>query len=416
MRPLLFAAPFVLASALCAQQVTIPADTPLRIALDQDLRLTHPGEPFRAHLAAPIYLGERLVLPAGTPVHGHIAHLNAIPKLQRAAVMAKGDFTPFKNADLRFDSITLPSGTSLSIATASAELSGEPLRMGTSGNKQSRMQQIKDMIRERKEEALATFKHESKPQVLKRRAVLSLPYHPQWIATGTRYDAALTEPVSLQLRPQAPIEHSALTMPNNATVHARFTDTISSLASHPGDPVTAIVTEPLLDAENKLIIPQGTLLHGEVQRATPSRWFGRGGQLRFRFTSVELPQSFSAPHPLSGQIVAAEGPADARLKMDSEGGTRSVPAKNRLLAPLTLGPLAANSTHGENGPTGHHGALAGGFGITGRLISLGLRATPASPVLSYYALSQSIYSRWIARGKNVTFAKNSRIEVSFGAR
>src|SRR5947209_672405 len=113
-------------------------------------------------------------------------------------------------------------------------------------------------------------------------------------------------------------------MPNNATVHARFTDTISSLASRPGDPVTAIVTEPLLDAENKLIIPQGTLLHGEVQRATPSRWFGRGGQLRFRFTSVELPTSFSAPQPLSGQLVAAEGPADARL------------ARPLLLRPLAI--------------------------------------------------------------------------------
>ncbi|GAC1651202.1 MAG: hypothetical protein NVS9B15_11280 [Acidobacteriaceae bacterium] len=402
---------------LSAQQVTIPADTPLRIAIDQQLRLQHDGEAVHAHLAAPVYLGERLVLPQGTPILGHIAHLNAVPKLQRAQQMAKGDFTPFKTADLRFDHLTLGDGTTLDIATSSATASGEVVSITPAGSKQSLMKELKATIRERKADALKTLKEESKLKRIEQRAILSLPYHPQWIEAGTRYDAVLTAPTSVTLPEQASAERSAFALPKNSTVHARFTNTINSAASHPGDPVTAVVTEPLFDDAHKLILPEGTLLHGEVQRAAAARWFGRGGQLRFRFTSIEVPGAYAVPQRISGQLTAAEGDPQSRLRMDAEGGTESVPAKNRFLAPLTLGVLATSSTDHEHGSsTGAQGALAGGFGITGRLISLGLHATPASSVFSYYALSQSLYSRWVARGKNVTFAKNTRLDVSFGER
>jgi len=46
---------------------------------------------------------------------------------------------------------------------------------------------------------------------------------------------------------QASAERSVLTLPKNSTVHARFTNTIDSVQSHVGDPVTAVVTEPLFD-------------------------------------------------------------------------------------------------------------------------------------------------------------------------
>jgi hypothetical protein len=416
MRSLLYASVLcALPGFLAAQHVTIARDTPLRIALNEQLRLRHPGDIVRGHLTAPVYVGERLAIAAGTPVFGHIERLKSVTNAQRAAAMWRGDFTALKTADIRFDQLTLADGTVLHIASAEAERSGEPLRMSSASIKRSRVKEVEAAIRARKDELMSSLKKETKLRRLRHRAILSLPYHPQWIDPGTLYDAVLLAPLDVKLAPQAAAERSTVAWPKSSTLHARLTATVSSRGNHPGDAVRAVVTEPLFDSEGKIIVPEGTLLRGEVQRATRARWFGRSGKLRFRFTALEIPGVASGPRQMAGQLVGAEG--EPRLRLDAEGGSEAFPARNRFLAPLALGILASSSADREHGSSsGGQGAVAGGFGIAGRLLSLGIRSTPASAVFSYYALSQSIYSRWIARGTDVTFSRNTRVEVSFGKR
>ncbi|OFV94247.1 MAG: hypothetical protein A3F68_08560 [Acidobacteria bacterium RIFCSPLOWO2_12_FULL_54_10] len=83
-RKVLYLAPLVLGSLLVslwayqsmvsAREVEIPAGTKLRIRLDQtlDTSRNRRGDSFAAKLDTPLMLEEKVVLPQGTPVQGHI--------------------------------------------------------------------------------------------------------------------------------------------------------------------------------------------------------------------------------------------------------------------------------------------------------------------------------------------------------
>jgi hypothetical protein len=116
-----------------------------------------------------------------------------------------------------------------------------------------------------------------------------------------------------------------------------------------------------------------------------------------------------------GQITETEGDPAANLKVDAEGGTQAQSAKNKYLAPLTVAFLASTAQTDDEGGGGQS-FFAGGFGLLGRAIVLGARLTPVSSGFAYYALSQSVYSRLIARGHDVTFPKNTRMEIQIGDR
>lgn len=62
------------APAVAAEQFTLDAGTRIHVWLAQRLDTKHSygGEPFLAHLAEPIVIGDRVVVPKGTAVHGHV--------------------------------------------------------------------------------------------------------------------------------------------------------------------------------------------------------------------------------------------------------------------------------------------------------------------------------------------------------
>jgi hypothetical protein len=64
----------------------------------------------------PIYLANRLVLPAGTLLQGNIVELKK-DKKSRIRARLNGDFTPFHMVHVRFHSMTLPSGQTVPIET-----------------------------------------------------------------------------------------------------------------------------------------------------------------------------------------------------------------------------------------------------------------------------------------------------------
>ena len=49
---------------------TIPAGVPLRVALQRRVVIKHPGDAIRGQLVEPIYVFDRVVIPAGTVVAG----------------------------------------------------------------------------------------------------------------------------------------------------------------------------------------------------------------------------------------------------------------------------------------------------------------------------------------------------------
>ena len=62
----------------------MPKGTPLQVALDSEVRVKKVGQPLHGHLMQPVYAFDRLVLPLGTPVQGHISEDR---KTQRKAIL-----------------------------------------------------------------------------------------------------------------------------------------------------------------------------------------------------------------------------------------------------------------------------------------------------------------------------------------
>src|ERR1700704_2614468 len=82
--------PLLAATAVVAQsgdqtrvELIARAGTPLRVALDQTIALRRVGQVVRGTLVEPLYAYDRVVLPVGAHVVGHVAALEQASKLVR---------------------------------------------------------------------------------------------------------------------------------------------------------------------------------------------------------------------------------------------------------------------------------------------------------------------------------------------
>ncbi len=175
-----------------------------------------------------------------------------------------------------------------------------------------------------------------------------LPYHPQWVRKGTRYDAVLNQPLDFGEIAVKPETLRWIGSPLSGGVHAqaRLLNALNSRETKQGRQFKAKLIEPLFSADHHLLLPEGTDLEGVVTQARPARLFHRGGQLRFRFERVQLPD---AVLKAEAQLDAVEGDSSAKLKVDQEGGVKSTDSKTRLLNPVIAGLIAAKSMDNDEG-------------------------------------------------------------------
>jgi hypothetical protein len=264
------------------------------------------------------------------------------------------------------------------------------------------------------------------------------PYHPQYWRRGTRFDAPLQEPLKFGFASVQVQDLSALgTLPAaDSVAHVRLLKAMSSNSVKQGEKVEAVVTSPLFSPEHKLILPEGTRLTGEVVLAKKARSFYRGGQLRFNFQKVDLPEQVMNLRPAEPErvplktqatLAAAEGGGKAPIQVDSEGGVQAKESKTRFLAPavaLVIASRAADNDagrHHETSGTGGDSNISGrtmggslGFGMAGAAVS---QASPyVGMAFGYYGLAWSVYSNVIGRGGDVEFERNAMMDVKFGAR
>ena len=66
-----------------------------------------------------------------------------------------------------------------------------------------------------------------------------------------------------------------------------------------------------------------------------------------------------------------------------------------------------------NAPAGATMRGAAGFGLVGRVLFLLASCHPVSAGFDFYGMGWSVYSHAVARGSEVTFARNSPMEISF---
>jgi hypothetical protein len=165
---------------------------------------------------------------------------------------------------------------------------------------------------------------------LGRFTAMRLPVHPQYTDAGTTFNADLLQPLDFgmeALKPEALTDIGAPT-PDGNVVHARLVTRLNSSTAKQGDPVEALITEPLV-VSNHLILPEGSVIKGSVVQVQPARRMGHNGQLRILFHQVAAPNGLEQKVETNLEGVAVS--KDEHLKLDAEGGAQVTTPRTRYL-------------------------------------------------------------------------------------
>ncbi len=405
-----------------SMELVVNEGTPLRVALDRRTVIKKIGQPVTATLIDAVYAYDRIVLPAGSKVSGHVESITGAGKRARAAALLAGDFTPTRRIGLQFDRVALTDGRELTIQTVTIEgAENVVLRAAGESNKNSVGKRVRDEVARQVKDATAVFTAPGRGERFKDAMIRALPYHRQFLRKGTVFTARITEPLAFGSVTPAPRASAGALPAPESILRARLTTGVVSGTSPQGTPIVAVLTQPVSDAEGRLILPAGTKLTGEVTFSKAARHFRRNGQLRFLFEAVQAPDQ--GEQQLLASLFAVETPQAAAVKVDEEGGVTSTNSKARFAAPALAALALVGSTHGRldydtdgAGPEMQYGGAV--TGTVGGFMGLGLfgigvnqLGTQVTIVTASYGVARTVYSTIFARGREVVFPVDTAIQV-----
>jgi hypothetical protein len=407
-----------------AAPVQIPTSSPLSVELLEHVPMKA-GEALEGRLLYGVYVDNRVALPAGIILRGSVVQLDA-DRSRRIHSRLRGDFTPFHIPVVRFDQIVLPDGSVQVVYSKHARDGAPILRLspppGT--KKQSFLgQQIAEARRQLKA-TVELFTTPGRRDRLVQFIYSQLPYHPERVEAGTAWTVELAQP--LEVTPRAPGDGldaafkggskptsngEPATSQNREEwrLRAYLQQTISSTHDKPGDTFQAVVAEPVFNLEHSVVVPEGSLLVGEITQAKAARSFGRAGKLRLRFKELKLPNGFS--QPMIGTLAGVDASKSANLQMDPEGGVQPQ-SQNRVIAPLILTLLAGRAFDDDGSQLANSAVASNGLGIVGRVVGMVASSRNVAAGIGIYGAAVSFYDLWLARGHDVVFARNTRIEIT----
>ncbi len=383
-------------------QVELTRHYPMKVNQAVEGRLLHP-----------IYVQGKLAVPENTVLDGTVAALNPDTK-SRWRARLRGDFTPFHAVQIQFNALTLPSGQ-VAIATSRAENGAPVLHLAPPSHATPRSlfgrawSQAKGQLHDRVAYFTAPGRGDRAVQLLYHQ----LPYHPERIEAHTLWSFELTAPLQLPETSAAefPPASAATPIPGKPetwSINAALTAGLSSATAKPGDAVQALVVEPVFDKEKQLVVPQGSVLVGKVSTVKAARSLGRNGKLRFIFQQVRFPQG--ADQAVQGSLAGATTASQQGLSLDAEG-TISPSNHASAIAPLLLTALAGRALDSDGNLTAGTGVASNGFGFIGRIVGVAAGSRYLAAGIGYYAAALSVYENYLHSGTDVTFAKNTRIEI-----
>jgi hypothetical protein len=418
--------------------LTVPKGTPLQVAIDCEVRVKKVGQPVHARVVEPVYAFDHVVIPVGAEVTGQLTGIAPISGGKRTLAALDADFSPARQVEVSFTELVLADRRRFPFETSVTPGSGQVIRFITAADDQEKKKGVKNAASEKTKEAKeqarqqweAAMKELKTPghlHRLKRYLEAQLPVHGQYIPVGTVYFAELKRPLDFGTEVMTPEMASTigLPIPPGSVVHARLVTPLSSASAHKGQEVEAVLSQPLLDPEKHLILPQGSQLKGAVRQAAPARYRKRNGQLRIAFQELIPPDGVQ--QKVEATLEAVQASKEANVKLDSEGGAEATTPKTRYLATAVSLTLAAASAHTDN-DANHGGTGAAGDtssrvagGINGfKLVGMALGFTVHSRALGYamgaYGAGMSVYSNFIAKGREVVFPKNTAMEIGVGMR
>jgi hypothetical protein len=337
------------------------------------------------------------------------------PQQSRVRALLDGVFTRPALAAVEFDLLTLPNGTTLPIQTAVTQRDAAVVTM-TASKKSGLRAQARELVKAHKRELVYNLHHPNLGDRVEKFIYAQLPWNPSTIWTGTEYDAELTEAIVVPGKQPPTLPEATVQGAPTGVAEARLLSPLSSGSDHQGTPVTAVLTAPLLTSDGKqMIFPEGSRISGLVTVARPARWFARNGQLRFTFRSID--REGGTPAVVHGQLAAAEASPNAQVKLNEEGTAKSSSGPGKYLAPMALGLMATSAFDGDatSNPI-HSGVDSNGLGFSARILVMASSNAVLLHTFAVYAVSKSVYFRWIARGHEVQFPMNTRIQILLNAR
>ena len=438
--------------------LVVSAGRPLRVALDDRIQLKSVGQPVTGTVTEPVYAYDRVVIEAGTKVRGHVSKIDSGSKLVRARAYMSGNLSPTKHATLQFDTLVMD-GHEMPIDTVvkggipnvtrkfagGSNAAGRESSAADDDADPTLKSRARSEITQRKNEAVAGARQavsDAKQKVwdgfasiksirdpgqmskLKDAAVQQLPYHPQYIAKGTVYDAELSTPVSFGSVTPADAAPAGTKPAPDSVLTARLAATLDSSKTPRGTTFEAVLTQPVFSADHHVVLPEGTKLTGEVTLARPARTFRRNGQLRFLFQNVQVPNQ--QPMPLLGALHSVDASDDDHVAVDDEGGATLENSKTRFIAPalslMTLHASLEHDGHSFADPDGdgsikHAGNGVGARGMGG-FIGMGLIGAAVSQItrpigiaMGVYGAARTMYTNVLGKGREVVFAEDTPIQV-----
>ncbi len=306
--------------------LSVPSGTPLQVALDREVRVRRVGQPLQGHLMQPVYAFDHLVLPLGTRVEGRISKIGRPTKKQLTFSILNADFTPTRPIEVAFDQIVLANGTRLPLHASVVPGSGQVIRLvdtrsGQRGKAKNPLSAKMNEAKQEWEQAVGQIHQPGKMHRALRIGVAQLPVHPQYIDAGTLYYADLEQPLSFgsEAVKQQELEAIGTPPPAGSLVRASLVTPLDSATTKHEAAVEAVVSKPLFEGE-RLILPQGTLLHGSVLQVRPARRLKHNGELRIAFHQLELPNgsSFRVDTTLEGIQAGTSQTLDSEGRRESD--------------------------------------------------------------------------------------------------
>lgn len=391
---------------------TLQRGSLIEIQINHDVRMRK-GSGVEAHTVYPLYLDNRLVLPPGTAVEGHIVQVRRAPRKVHLQALEHADFTPPHRARLQFTSFLLTDGTRVPFQAATSLGGIRVVRFDTTPaglHPPSLPRRMLSDAMAREKATVSSFADLRKWDRAKRFIFAQLPLHPEYVDQGLQYTLRLSQPLTVSFVEAPPVAppQSAKTgdrLKHPAIVSAKLLTALDSKNSARGTKVKAIVTQPLLNDKNQVEVPQNTLLLGEVTQSKPAGKWGKDGTLRFSFRQMQFPAGYKQEVHGTAQAVMAE--QKQNLRMDAEGGAQ--PDRKSTLAPIALSLLAAHAAQDDEAAAGV--AASNGFALFGRFVAMAPGARYLGVGMGALAASRSLYERFIDHGTDVSFPQNTRIEI-----
>lgn len=404
-------------------ELAVATGTPLEIALDSEVRVKHVGQLVQGRIVEPVYAFDKLEIPAGSKVTGKITQIGVVSAGKRTEAALNADFTPARQIQIEFNDILLPGGKHMAVETAVTPGSGQLLDFVTaaedSNSEKTVGTEVAQKTREAKQRAhdqwsglMAQLKMPGKLHRAERYTVAQLPAHPQYIDAGTIYFAELRAPLNFGSEPLTSEMARSIgdLSPTGGVVHARLEMGVTSASNHKGDPVDAVITQPLFE-NGRLIVPEGSVLQGAVVQVQPARRLNKNGQLRVAFHELRLPDG--VPQAIEANLESVEAGKSANVKLDSEGGAQATtPKKAYVSTAVEIGLAGLSGADDDLLNRGSGGA--GGYKLIGIALGLASRSRVLSASMGGYGAGMSVYTHFIARGQDVVFPKDTAMQVGLG--